>query len=652
MDAAPHPAKASAAALPFWRRSVPLKLWLKAADICSVTALLLIWLWHSWMRWGDPLIDFPRMLYAAWRLSEGDLLYQDVDGQYGPLAYLVSGAGFRIFGVGLNTIVWMDIVIMLGVILLLRAIFRKLGGRFMAWLASMIFISLFAFNNFYLMGNYNFITPYSLQATYAFAGLLVMLWALLNHQSAGHWRWWVVAGVGFAIVYLDKPDVLLAALGTLAVYLALQFLHQARTFDRSRNWLWFRQMFLGLAAGFLLVWLPVLAYFFYQGGWSYALYATNHEIFTLTNTRVIKNIQISPMMLRFSGFDDAWANFIEEFVTGAVLAIGSVVIICTGRQWSRMQSRTKGWLIWFLLAMIPVGVALYVFPQVGLWIDSGEAFVFPVAGAAVFFITRCAYLAWRGESGFDAALALAVVGTAASLMLTRVILNAQIPHFGFFMMPLAICYWISLVISLSVSPAPDRQRVNWLSPAAVLTILILGTIHLNLISWGQYSLRTYAVGEGRDRFYTYPPSILMSGWQLDSMIRVCRQVVPNAKLVAVLPGGIAVNYHLRIRTPFKKMEVFPIAVTAADSLRVLGSLMEHPPDAVLLYSRDLSENGAFFFGADKASGRNVIDWLKQHYYIAAYAGRSPSSATLHAMDLLLPKTVPPPPERVIVTKRE
>ena len=54
----------------------------------------------SWNRTGDPLRDWGRELYTAWRISEGDLIYRDVASLFGPLSQTLNGALFTIVGTG------------------------------------------------------------------------------------------------------------------------------------------------------------------------------------------------------------------------------------------------------------------------------------------------------------------------------------------------------------------------------------------------------------------------------------------------------------------------------------------------------------------------------------------------------------------------
>ena len=63
------------------------------------------WLAISWRKWPDVIVDFGRELYIPWRLSEGAVLYRDVDDVYGPLSQYFNAGLFRLFGPGLMIVV-------------------------------------------------------------------------------------------------------------------------------------------------------------------------------------------------------------------------------------------------------------------------------------------------------------------------------------------------------------------------------------------------------------------------------------------------------------------------------------------------------------------------------------------------------------------
>ena len=69
-------------------------------------ALLLAWTWRSW---PDPLVDFGRELYSAWRLAEGELLHRDLAWFNGPLSVWWNAAWFELAGVSFTTLIWVNL---------------------------------------------------------------------------------------------------------------------------------------------------------------------------------------------------------------------------------------------------------------------------------------------------------------------------------------------------------------------------------------------------------------------------------------------------------------------------------------------------------------------------------------------------------------
>jgi hypothetical protein len=253
---------------------------LRMAEPLSLAGLFIFFLWKTWLRWPEPLMDFSRYLYLPWRMSDGALLYQDVVGIYGPLPLLVQAEAFRLFGPGLDVIIGLNIAVTAGVLALLRGIFQTIGSRFSGWLCGVVFVVVFAMP---LYGHdpsiFNFIAPYACEATWGFGGLLLMVYALLRHAADGRRRWLVVAGVGLGITYLDKPELLIAASGVLGIYLGLALLQiwrPGRTEGGAKPGLRQFAGWLGWGlAGFLAIFLPVFLVLVHEGGWAYGFHAAN-----------------------------------------------------------------------------------------------------------------------------------------------------------------------------------------------------------------------------------------------------------------------------------------------------------------------------------------------------------------------------------------
>ncbi len=452
----PAPALARAGMGARWLRFA-----LTVVEPLSVTALFIFLLEKSWLRWPDPLIDFPKNLYIAWRLSAGDLLYEKVTNWYGPLSNLVEGAGFKIFGVGLDTMVWMNVMLTVGVLLLLRGIFGALGNRLSVWLGSVVFVVVFALSDFTPAGNYNFITPYISQATYTLAGLLLLLWALLRHLASARRRWLVVAGLGLAVAYLDKPEGLLAAAGALGIYLAAQGIYCARSTPGAADWhnagRWLARAASWLAAGFFALWLPVFLFFWVKGGLAYALLATNYAPYTMVSGTFRHAIMNASVMREISGFDHPWDNFIKQSLTGGLLVALCAVMIVAARCATGAKFGHTRWWAWAIMAGAAGVVGVRLGEQANYWMGFGRALVFPVLLVALGAVAVAIRAAWQRRANFAHGLGVAVVGVAANLMFVRMILNGRINHYGFFMMPLAVLFWIHCMVV--EAPRPRRDAI-------------------------------------------------------------------------------------------------------------------------------------------------------------------------------------------------
>ncbi len=608
-----------------------------AADLLSLAGLFTFMLVKSWLRWSDPLIDFPKNLYVAWRISEGDLLYEKVTNWYGPLAHLVEAAGFRIFGVGMDTIVGMNLVLAVIAVLLVRGIFRALGNRLTGWLGAAVFIQAFIFARFNEIANYNFITPYASQATYSFLGLLLVLWALLRHLSSAKNIWLAVAGLGLGVAFLDKPEALLAAAGTLAIYFLAQTIRRARQpapgggWRRAWGWLWRAAAW--LAAGFLAVWLPVFIYFWSRAGLAFAFRATDYTPLFLLQGATGRTVAASPMLLGFMGLDHPVANFFIQLGAGAVLLAFCGLMIFASRQATRARPFGARWWIWAVLLLAVTGAGAGLAHFANGWLTLGRALAFPVFLAAFLAVIWSLRAAWRGAATFPRALGLAVVGTAASLMLARMILNANISHYGFFMMPLAMLYWIHLIAGEAARSTPAAPRPNRLLPVALALLVFAAMAEFMRVELNVYSAQTMPVGSGRDRLYTFPLEKLPSGFIFDSMLEMYRQVTPHARTLVAFPEGIAINYHLRVPTTLAELEFHPVALGYVGPGHVLAEIQAHPPDAVFIFLRDYYEFTDKYFGQSTASGRDILQWVLQNYTLQAKTGISYETYSQHTIDL-------------------
>src|SRR5438093_13785927 len=144
---APAPAPADAPAAGRW------------AGPLLVAAVAVTMLAATWSRWADPLVDFGRELYVPWQLVRGRVLYTDVAYLNGPLSPYLNALWFRLFGIGMRTLVICNLAILAAIVVLLYRLLEPMSDRLAATAAGLAFVTLFAFGHVTAVGNYNFVSP-------------------------------------------------------------------------------------------------------------------------------------------------------------------------------------------------------------------------------------------------------------------------------------------------------------------------------------------------------------------------------------------------------------------------------------------------------------------------------------------------------------
>src|SRR5580692_8046593 len=189
------------------------------ALVFAITAAL------TWRKWPDVVVDFGVQLYIPWRILNGAVLYRDLF--YfagGPFSQYFNALLFKTFGVSISTLMVANLILTAAMIFI---IYRNFCDASDVWTATIIgagIIVVFAFAEYTLIGNYNYITPYSHEALH---GLVLSIFAvnLLCHwiKRAGIFAP-VAAGLCSGIVFLTKPDIFMALAVTTAAAFILFYL--------------------------------------------------------------------------------------------------------------------------------------------------------------------------------------------------------------------------------------------------------------------------------------------------------------------------------------------------------------------------------------------------------------------------------------------
>jgi hypothetical protein len=200
----------------------------------------------------------------------------------------------------------------------------------------------------------------------------------------------------------------------------------------------------------------------------------------------------------------------------------------------------------------------------------------------------------------------------ALALMARMVLNGRIYHYGYYQAALA---WL-LVPAVLIGELPGRIRVlQWGRAVVVLASLALitpGVVILANQSQEVLALKTSPVGDGADLFYAFPPRVDPTG-EIVGLVSAELLKMPHDQTLLVLPEGMMINYLARQPCPVADIYFFGVATGNGGEERIVKALQQHPPDRVVIISRDLREYGVQRYGDGFGSGQQLLQWAVANY---------------------------------------
>jgi hypothetical protein len=569
--------------------AAPLPVWLELLGIVLLAGLAVFFIAASWRKWCDSLVDFGNTLYAAWRLAHGAVLYRDVTIDYGPLSQYFSGALFALFGPGMMVVVTANLAVFVAISSLLYVLCRRAWGAVPAFAASAVFIVVFAFSQFVNIGNYNYAAPYSQETTLGVLVCLLLVVVLARWVENPTVRVGFLAGGLFGLTAVLKPEIMLAAaLTTLTAALI-------------------RWRYVGLpAARVAVAWvigsaIPTTGFALYFAiffDWSAALAAAGHGWLSVSS-------QSGDLAQRaFLGLDRP-SEHLRQHALATLVACVFIGAIA-GAAWLADRASRR----WQL--PVAVGLLLIVATSALLvpWMQAGRSLL----GLMLLYLAVCAAGVSRGT--MDATrqlqtlrLLLCVLATA---LLSRMVLNGRIYHYGYYQAALAAVCVPAIVIGELPSWLRLRPRGAWIVTAGCAALLVPGLVILAGRSQRLLAARVAPVGEGRDRFYTLPRDLDPRGEIVEALITALRNSSEHGTLL-VVPEGAMINYLARRPSPVPTLYFYGAVTENGRERQVVAELDHRPPDLVALVSRDLREYGIKRYGERSGSGQEILAWIDREY---------------------------------------
>jgi hypothetical protein len=562
----------------------PFMGWLHLGVIAAVFAALF---GATWGRWPDVLIDFGRELYVPWRIVEGERLFADLAWFNGPLSPHWNALMFRVFGVGLATLVWVNAAIFAGILALLHFLLREIASPVAATLACLVVMASCGFAQLFFVGNYNFICPYSHEATH---GVLLGLGALAAAQrwsGRGSLAWLVLCGSCVGLAFLTKPEVFVAALAGACVAIALHAWSARASYLRAAG-----AFALGVVVPIAASWALLRGSLGSGGAWTATLGAWP-QLFSSTVAqqhfyRVGMGLE-APVANLTSTL--AWtASTLALFAPSAALAL-----------WARGGRRrfAAG-----ALAAIATTVVFAVAYRRVQWLDAARPW-------AAFALVACVLAVWatlrmRGSATWPGAAGFAAFSLA---MLAKILLYTRLYHYGFALALPAT----ALVVVAAWTWVPARVDAaggagSVLRAAVAAALACFAAIHVAQTVRIQAG-KTVEVGTGADRFLTDARGVAVN--EALQWIDAHHPAGAPRPSLAVFPEGVMLNYLARLDNPTPYFNFMPPEIVLFGEARTLAAFRAHPPDLVLLAHKDTTEYGARWFGRNYAT--ELGSWLQAEY---------------------------------------
>ena len=101
------------------------------------------------------------------------------------------------------------------------------------------------------------------------------------------------------------------------------------------------------------------------------------------------------------------------------------------------------------------------------------------------------------------------------------------------------------------------------------------------------------------------------------------KTAPDHATLLALPEGVMINYLARLRSPVAPVQYFGAAMSNGREEQIVEELERHPPDFVVIVTRNLDEYGISRYGEQPGSGRELLRWVDENYRTVASVGGDP-----------------------------
>lgn len=606
-------------------RSNILNMISKASSIWMPVFLMgmfILGLMFTWLKWSDILIDFGRELYVPWQINSGKVLYKDIAHLFGPFSQYANALIFKLFGASYLTIAAANVAILAFFVAVLYSIIKKTCSQLTAFISCSVVILVFSFPQYLTVGNYNFVSPYSHEATHGLVLSLLMIHQLWRFAVNKFKRNLLLAGFIFGLIFLTKIEILFSGSMVVSVYFFLNWLNCKDVKETLKK---FGLFFAGFIIPIFIFWLYFLSVMPLKqslvavcGSWVGFMGAADiaNSKFYLANMGLIKPLGNLVKII--------WETMI------IMLVIAVIIFLCHSIKKYKKEVIYVGLCV--VLLVIIIFAVVFINPH-----TIGKSL--PVLSLAAVIFLFYSYLAImkKDKGKANAYIPMLLWSVFSFGMLYKMLLSGKVYHYGFFLaLPSVV-----LLVSMLVWYLPEWLNKKFLERSIFRSVMVIIIVICCAIfvqtSRKYYQDKTFSVGTGKNRILAYDPMIDSRGLMFDYTVKWINSHFGENETFVVIPEGAMLNYLTKRINPTPYINFMPPEIRIFNEDVILDNFKKQSPDYFVAIYKNTADYGVNFFGQDIGYGKKITDWVQGSYAPVFLIGMDPFQGTGFGIKILKKK---------------
>lgn len=551
-----------------------------------------------WQKWCDPISDFGRELYVAWRINQGEVLYRDLAFLFGAFPPYWNALLFKIFGPSILTLVLFNTFITLCDAALIYRFFYKTCGRFTAFVTAAAFLVLFAFNFSSTSRLMNYLAPYSHSNFYAlfFAFCALNLFQTYTFQKKTPPLFFL--GTCLGLMMLSRLEIFVMFFAPLAAGMIVFFIK-----TRSKIEIILRDILLTAGGGSLpvLVFLIYFKEFYSLPDASLKIISYNPlwpKIIHLHLYRNLAGYTNFSANLKSFGMNSLWYLFL--FLSLHILFSSFVKLRRNG---PKVETRIMaGTCAAFMAATSHLLSKEYTsFERSALVL---------IPGIVILYVHKI--LDPLRAPDFPKNICLLILGIWSFFMALKLPLNFVLADYGLIYCLPGTLFWLVFLFKDYPDFAQHQYQAAWAARSLLLSCLVFVFLFTIQNSISHATWKTVSFGEGNNhlKIFDYRANNV-AGKDIVRFTDWARRQIKPGETFVVLPDGAMFNFLLRHPLPIPYESFMPAETLTFSEEKMLESIYRSPPDYFIINHRQKLAYGDLVVGM--TCNIRVFDWVRKNY---------------------------------------